>query len=164
VAETLQVGDRVIDFSLRGADGNTYNTAEARRNGLLMFVFWKKTCGTCQFSFPYLQRFHEQYAHEKFRVWGVAQENQEDVIEFVGKYSATFPQLLDEHLDATELYKPTHVPALYLVDQGDTILRFAPAFMKDEYYSIARLISERTGVPYSPIVRQEDGAPDLKPG
>jgi peroxiredoxin len=162
--DTLRAGDAVIDFSLSGVDGKTFRSAEAREQGLLMFVFWKRTCGTCQFSFPYLQRFHEQYGHDKFRIWGVAQENRYDVIEFAGRYSATFPQLIDESLEITERYKPAHVPAHYLVDETGKILRFLPAFMKDEYNEIARYIAERTGVPYSPIVREEDGAPDLKPG
>ena len=162
--ETLQAGDKVIDFALPGADGRIYSSADARRQGLLMFVFWKKSCGTCQYAFPYLQRFHEQYAHDRFHIWGIAQENREDAVEFVGKYSATFPQLIDTGLDVTELFKPVFVPTLYLVDKGDTILHYVPAFVKDEYNGIARMISERTGVPYSPIVREEDDAPALKPG
>jgi peroxiredoxin len=164
MAEPLKAGDRVADFALRDADGREYSSADARRKGLLMFVFWKRTCGTCQYAFPYFQRFHEQYAGDLFRIWGIAQENAEDTRDFAADYGATFPQLLDTALDITEQYDLTSVPSLYLTDASGMILRFAPAFMADEYNSLAQLIAERTGVPYVPIVRNSDNAPALKPG
>src|SRR2546430_2193383 len=104
MATPLAAGDRVIDFTLRSVDGILHNSEEMRKEGLLAFVFWKKTCGTCQFSFPYLQRFHDQYAGEGFQFWGIAQENEQDVRDFVSLYRATFPQLIDEDLAATERY------------------------------------------------------------
>jgi len=164
VSQTLTVGDSVIDFVLNGVDGAEYRSAEARKNGLFLFVIWKKGCGTCRYTFPYLQRFHDAYAGETFAVWGLSQDTAEETRDFVREYGANFPQLIDSNLTVTETYYLTTVPSIYLVDRSDTILRHAPAFIADELNAMSQLISERTGKPYVPIVRPEDNAPALKPG
>ena len=78
---TLTVGDTVQDFILAGLDGETYNSKSARTRGLLMFAFWKQGCGTCRYTMPFLQRFHDQYAGDGFHIWGVSQENKADTLE-----------------------------------------------------------------------------------
>src|SRR5579871_6627047 len=113
MSEPLQAGGKVIDFRLSGVDGKTYDLKERRQPGALTaFVFWKKSCGTCQYSFPYFQRFHDQYANGKFQIWGVSQESPDDTAAFVDQYTATFPQLLDEDLAVTVEYGITNVPTL----------------------------------------------------
>jgi peroxiredoxin len=165
MSEPLKAGDSVVDFRLRALDGKTYDLGERRRPGALTaFVFWKKSCGTCQYAFPYFQRFHDQYADDRFQIWGISQESAEATAAFVEQYGATFPQLLDEDLAVTVQYGITNVPTLYLVDDEGTILRQAPAFIKDEFNAIAQIAAERIGLPYTPIVREEDNAPALKPG
>jgi peroxiredoxin len=164
MANPLTVGDAVVDFTLPASDGKTYNTAEARHKGLLLFVFYKKTCGTCQYAFPYLQRFHTHYTGDRFRIWGVAQENAADTAAFAAEYGATFPQLVDESLDVTEKYDLAAVPGAYLVDETGKILLHTQAFDTDTYNAMAKMIAERTEAPYTPVVRPEDDAPALKPG
>ncbi len=164
MAETLTTGDPVVDFRLTGADDREYDTARARREGLLLFTIYKARCGTCQYTFPFLQRFHESYAGPGFALWGVSQENREETQAFVQRFGATFPQILDEKLDVSMRYGLQTVPGIYLVDESDTIVRHAPAFIKDELNAMARLAAERTGRPYTLVVREEDNAPVLMPG
>ena len=164
MAKPLDAGDAVEDFTLASVDGDLCSSADARKDGLLLFAFWKKTCGTCQYSFPYLQRFQVLYGGEKFRIWGVAQENAEDTLEFRRRFGATFTQLVDEDLAVTERYGLVSVPTLYLVDHSDRILQASQGFDTDSFNRMARAAAERTGEPYSPIVRPEDSAPAHKPG
>lgn len=161
---TLQTGDRVSDFTLRSVDGMLCNSEEARQSGLLAFVFWKKTCGVCQYSFPFLQRIQDLYAGEGFTIWGIAQENEQDAIDFARSYRATFPQLIDQELEVTEKYGLVSVPSIYLTDATGVILEHAPGFSTDIYNNIACRAAESTGKPYTPIVRPEDAAPPFKPG
>lgn len=161
---TQQTGDRMVDFRLRSTDGLLCNSEEARRSGLLLFVFWKKTCGVCQYSFPFLQRFQDLYAGEGFTFWGIAQESEQDAIDFARTYQATFPQLIDQDLAVTEKYGLVSVPSIYLTDATGVILEHAPGFSTGVYNRIARLAAEAIGKPYTPIVRPEDGAPPFKPG
>jgi len=157
-------GDPVRDFMLQGLDGKSWSSADARRRGLLLFAIYKKGCGTCRFTLPFLQRFHEEYAGEGFRLWGVAQDSAEETREFAGQLGITFPLLLDRDLSVTGDYGLTHVPGIYVVDKSDTILRHAPAFVKDELNAMAQLVAERCGVPYVRIIRPADDAPAMKPG
>lgn len=164
MATPLAAGDRILDFTLRSADGVLFGSEQARRTGLLCFVFWKKTCGTCKFSIPFLQRLQDLYSCEGFTFWGIAQENATDALEFARVYETTFPQLIDEDLDITEKYDLVSVPAIYLTDETGVILESAPGFSTDVYNRIARRAAERTGRPYTPVVRLEDNAPIMKPG
>ena len=164
MAIPLMTGDPVVDFSLPSLDGAVHNSAEARQDGLLLFVFWKRTCSTCQYSFPYLQRFKVLYGSPGFRIWGIAQENPDDARAFMRTYGATFTQLIDEELEVTERYDLAAVPAIYLVDDSERILYETSKFSVEGFNHVARTVAERTGAEYIPIVRPEDGAPNIKPG
>ena len=164
MSDVRAAGDPVADFALAGIDGNTYSSAVARQRGLLLFALYKQGCGTCKFTAPFLQRFHDEYACDGFRIWAVSQDSAEETREFADRYGLTFPLLLDESLNVTVAYRLKSVPAIYLVDESSTILRHAPAFMSNELNAMAQVIAERKGVPYAPIVRPEDDAPALKPG
>ena len=164
MAEPLAAGDPVKDFALTSLDGSACDSISARKDGLLLFVFWKRTCGTCQYAFPYLQRFQVFYGGPGFRIWGIAQESEDDVRDFIRQYGATFTQLLDEDLTVTEQYDLDGVPALYLVDDSDRILRSVSGFSTEAFNEYAQIVADRTGKPYTPIVRPEDNAPPFKPG
>lgn len=162
-------GDKVADFTLQSADGKTYGSREARQEGLLLTALFKTGCGTCKYAFPYLQRFQEQYAQNsggKFQVWGVSQDDAENTQTFAKENGgATFPLLLDKQLDVTAQYGPTNVPNLYLLGAGDTIEQAVLGqFGTDAFNQMAQKIAAFVGVPYVPIVRDEDNAPAIKPG
>jgi peroxiredoxin len=157
-------GESIQDFTLSGLDGRTYDSRDARRKGLLLFAIYKMGCGTCQYTMPFLQRFHQEYAGEGFQLWGVAQDSADETREFGEQFGVTFPLLLDTDLTVTYAYGLTHVPGIYLVDESDAILRHAPAFAKDELNAMAQVVAERCSIPYVPVVRDEDNAPAFKPG
>ncbi|HZO90481.1 MAG TPA: TlpA disulfide reductase family protein [Chthonomonadaceae bacterium] len=173
-AETASSGPRaagspVVDFELGGTDGKTYSSREARERGLLLAVFFKVGCGTCKYSVPFLQRFHEQYAQPsggKFQIWGISQDNREDTLAFARENgNATFPLLLDETLQVSESYGLVGVPDLYLMG-ADAAIQAAVLghFGKDGFNELAQKVAAFLGVPYVPVVREEDDAPALKPG
>ena len=162
-------GDEVADFTLRATDGKEYASASARRNGLLLAVFFKIGCGTCRFSVPYLQRFHAQYAtpsEGRFQIWGISQDNAQDTLAFAQEYGPpTFPLLLDQDLEVTEAYRLIAVPDLYLMGAGGAIeAAITGHFSKDGFNDLARHVAAFLAVPYTPIVREEDNAPPLRPG
>jgi peroxiredoxin len=161
-------GDAVADFTLNATDGKTYSSREARQHGLLLAVLFKTTCGTCRYAFPYVQRFHEQYAARsggRFQVWGVSEDDAATTQSFAQETGATFPLLLDADLDTTVRYDLISVPDLYLLDAGATIpAAVVGHFSRDGFNELARRIADYLDVPYTPVVREEDDAPALKPG
>lgn len=167
--EPRSEGSEVVDFELQATDGKVYSSRNARRKGLLLAVLFKVGCGTCQYTFPYLQRFQEQYAERsegRFQVWGLSQDRAEETLAFARENgNATFPLLLDSDLRVTVPYGIRNVPDLYLLGAGDTIEAAAVGhFSKDAINAIARRVAAFLGVPYVPIVREEDNAPAIKPG
>ena len=164
LAEPLKAGDPMRDFALPSLDGSMCDSRSARTEKLLLFAFWKRTCGTCQFTFPYLQRFQVMYGGAGFRIWGIAQESADDAQAFMRQYGATFTQVLDSDYRVSEEFGLVSVPAIYLVDSSERILRAASGFDSSELNAMARVAAERTGTAYSAVVRPEDGAPDFKPG
>ncbi len=162
-------GESVYDFTLRATDGKPYSSADARRQGLLLAALFKTTCGTCKFSLPYLQRFHAQYAVPsagRFQIWGISQDNAQDTLAFARENGpATFPLLLDSTLEVSEAYRLIAVPDLYLLGAGDTLLAALPGhFSKEGFNDLARQVADFLQAPYTPIVREEDNAPLLRPG
>lgn len=165
----LEAGSRTADFTLHGTDGKPYASREARADGLLLIALFKTSCGTCKYAFPYLQRFHAQYAQAsggRFQVWGVSQDDAETTGDFARENgNATFPILLDSDLSVTAQYGIANVPDLYLLGPGETIQSaILGHFSSSGFNDLARAIASALNAPYSPVVREEDGAPDLKPG
>ncbi|MEJ5253098.1 MAG: TlpA family protein disulfide reductase [Chthonomonadetes bacterium] len=161
---TRTAGDAVVDFTFKGVDGKTYSTAETRKNGLLMLVFYKVTCPVCQFNNPYMEKFRA-YEGKGFQIWGVSQDDAQKTVEYARTYgNVTFPQVLDEELKATVAYDLVSVPTLYLLDSGDTILWQTMGWNRDELNKVSQMIAERLGVPAVKIVEDDDPAPVFRPG
>lgn len=161
---TRTAGDPVVDFVFKGVDGKTYSTAEARRNGLLMLVFYKVSCPVCQFNNPYMEKFRA-YEGKGFQIWGVSQDDAPKSIEYALTYGGvTFPQVLDEGLEATVAYDLVSVPTLYLLDSGDSIVWQTVGWNRAELNRVSEMIAERLGVPAIKIVEDDDLAPVFRPG
>lgn len=164
MASQRTAGEPVVDFVLQVAAGARYNSAEARLRAPLVFAFYKRSCPTCIYTLPFLQRLHEAYPADEPRVWGISQDTAEDTEAVARELGITFPLLIDVDYNVTEAYDLVSVPNIYLVDEGEVILRHAPAFVAEELNAMSRILAERMGRVYRPVVRREDHAPALKPG
>ncbi|GIV17851.1 MAG: hypothetical protein KatS3mg022_3286 [Armatimonadota bacterium] len=162
---TRTAGDAPVDFTFQGVDGKPYSTAEARQQGLLMLVFYKVSCPVCQFTNPYLEKFQQAYAGKGFQIWGVSQDDASATASYARTYgNVTFPQVLDEGLNATVAYDLVSVPTLYLLDSGDRILWQTAGWNREELNRVSQMIAERLGVPAAKIVEDDDPAPVFRPG
>ncbi|HEV2474274.1 MAG TPA: TlpA disulfide reductase family protein, partial [Chthonomonadales bacterium] len=135
----------------------------------LLIALFKVGCGTCKYSFPYWRRYYAEYASRaagRFQIWGVSQDSADATATFADEYGgAGYPLLLDEGLQASRAYRITHVPDLYLLDDGDKVVDAVVGhFSATGYNRISAAIADRLLLPYAPVVREEDGAPGLKPG
>jgi peroxiredoxin len=86
--------------------------------GPTLVSFFKISCPVCQYTFPFLERLSQS---GKVTVVGVSQNNQADTEDFKRAYGLTFPVVLDpadEGYRASNAYQITHVPSLFLVENG----------------------------------------------
>jgi peroxiredoxin len=128
----LKAGSQAPEITALEVDGNPRSL-----NGLLasgtsvLLAFFKVSCPTCQFTFPYLQRF----ADHGITVVGVSQDGAPATDAFRDRYDLRFPIWLDAAANgyaASNSYAITHVPSLFLVTADGTIERAVSGFSRQD--------------------------------
>jgi peroxiredoxin len=161
----LQAGQSAPPFSLSGIDGRKYSLAEALKKGPVLAAFFKISCPTSQFTFPFLQRIYEMYGGGNFTFWGISQNDAEDTQEFLDRHGVKFPALLDEKgYPASNQYGLTNVPTLFLISPDGTIQVGSVGFSKADVERIASEAARSTGKPAAPVFRTSEKIPEYKPG
>lgn len=160
----LEAGVSAPAFSLKDLDGHAHTLAGLHRDGLLLAIFYKVGCGTCQFSFPYFEKFYQAYkGRPGFQMWGVSQDDAADTRAFLKRYHATFPQLLDETLWTSDDYGLTNVPTLFLIDQHGQVLRSSVGFGRSDMNGMSETVAGHLGVSAA-VIADPAEAPEFKPG
>ncbi len=57
----LAVGAKAPDFALKTVDGTRFCLSEELARGAVVLAFFKVSCPTCQYAFPFLERLHRAY-------------------------------------------------------------------------------------------------------
>src|ERR1700745_4507823 len=81
---------------LKDTSGRSVTLEEALKKGPVLAAFFKVSCPTCQFTFPFLERMYETYGNDGFTFLGVSQNNPDDTREFAHEYGVKFPLLIDD--------------------------------------------------------------------
>jgi len=155
-----QRGDRaplVVGVTL---DGQPY--VEQPTGSLLVLVFFKISCPTCQLLLPRLEALHRAYAGPGWRLLGIGQDPPEDLRAFAGALGLSFPILADRDFASSTGYQLTHVPTTFQIDPEGRIVHIMVGFARDDLEAIARAVARHQGRPYRPIT--QDGDPAFRPG
>jgi len=162
---TLTAGTPAPTFALKDGGGKVYTLAEALKKGPVLLAFFKESCPTCQFAFPFLERIHKAIPDgSRVQMWGVSQSDAGDTRAFAREQGCTFPLLLDEDgYPVSNLYGLTTVPTLFLVDPDGTIQLSSVGFSRKDIEAVAAEFSRRSGNPIT-VFRPSDIVPDYKPG
>ena len=88
--------------------------------GPLVLAFFKVSCPTCQYAFPFLERLDRAYGHKGVRIIGVSQNEPKHTADFAKEFGVTFPVLLDETglLSRVERLRPDQCPDRFLDRPG----------------------------------------------
>ncbi|MGH9508679.1 MAG: peroxiredoxin family protein, partial [Terriglobales bacterium] len=68
----LEPGKIAPEIALPSLDGSPFSLEAARKRGPVIAAFFKVSCPTCQYTFPFLERIHKAYPGEKITVLGVS--------------------------------------------------------------------------------------------
>jgi peroxiredoxin len=60
---TLKAGTLAPDFTLPTMDGKKFSLSEALARGPVLAAFFKVSCPTCQYAFPFLERIYKSYGN-----------------------------------------------------------------------------------------------------
>ena len=61
---TLTAGKTAPDFSLKTLDGKDFSLKSALAQGPVVLAFFKVSCPTCQYAFPYFERLFQSYKNK----------------------------------------------------------------------------------------------------
>ncbi len=124
-------------FALPDLNGASHSLEGLLVQGPVVLAFFKVSCPTCQYTFPFLERLHQLGP----RIVGISQDVRGKTEQFNREYGVTFPVLLDpedEGYVASNAYGLTHVPTLLLVEPDRRAALVSAGFVKADLEEIAR--------------------------
>jgi peroxiredoxin len=148
---------RAPEFDLPDLNDDRVTLTKLTQEGPVLVAFFKISCPTCQYTFPYLQRLANS---NLLRVIGISQDDLAATRRFSETYSLTFPILLDaasaKYL-VSNAYRITTVPSLFLIEPDHSISKLSNGFTRRDLEEIGG----RFGfVPF----RADEQIPEFRPG
>jgi peroxiredoxin len=164
----LPAGTKAPDFSLPtvvsgksdwkgdGKEGGQFSLQSALQQGAVLAAFFKVSCPTCQYTFPFLERIHQAYGNKKITIVGISQNDRRDTGTFVKEYGITFPILLDDPngYAVSNAYGLTNVPTLFLIGPDGKIEITSVGWVKQEVEDINRKLAAAQQTSLPPLIFQ----------
>ena len=158
-------GKTAPSFQLATTTGERLSLHEALTRGPVLLAFFKVSCPTCQFTFPFLQRLYAQLQEQGVQIWGIVQGKAEDGARFATTFKITFPILIDESpYKVTQAYGLTHVPSLFLVRPDDRIEISGDGFCKADVLAIQQSLARSLSTTSPTLFLPTERIPEFKPG
>lgn len=162
----LLVGSTAPDFELGGLHNEKFSLREALAGGPVILAFFKVSCPTCQYAFPFYERLFQAYKGRRVTLVGISQNNAEDTAAFAKEFGITFPLLLDDpiHYPVSNAYGLTNVPTLYWIAQDREIEISSVGWAKPDFEEVNRRMAEAVAVLRVPIFRAGEDVHDYRAG
>ena len=162
---TLSTGKTAPSFELATTTGERLSLSEALTNGPVLLAFFKVSCPTCQYTFPFLERIYQQLRERGGQIWGIVQDKAQDGARFAGTYGVTFPVLIDDSpYRVSRAYGLTHVPSLFLVKPDGQIEISGEGFSKADLLSVQSSLAQTLAATPPPLFLPTERIPEYKPG
>lgn len=154
------------EISLPAVDGSQFSLQEALQRGPVLLAFFKVSCPVCQYTFPFVERLHQNYGDRKITIVGVSQDSQRDTKAFLKEYGITFRTLLDDPKGyaVSNAYGLTNVPSLFLINQNGEIEISSVGWVKQEIEEISQKLADAQQTPPRPVFHAGDDVRDFRPG
>lgn len=162
----LPAGKEAPEISLPALDGSRFSLHDALQRGPVLVAFFKVSCPVCQYTFPFLERLHQNYGGQKITIVGISQNGQRDTAAFLKEYGITFRTLLDdpEGYAVSNAYGLTNVPTLFLIGQDGRIEITSVGWVKQDVEEANRKLAGAQQTPPRPLFQSGDDVRDYRPG
>jgi peroxiredoxin len=140
----LATGTKAPEFSLKTTDGNQFDLASELSRGPVVLAFFKVSCPTCQYAFPFMERLHRAYRKNSAQIVGVSQNGAKDTVSFAREFGVSFPLLLDDpsNYAVSNAYGLTNVPTVYWIAQDGEIEVSSVGWVKADFEQINRKMAD----------------------
>src|SRR5215831_2151978 len=133
---TVAVGRLAPPFELNTMEGETYSLQSLLAKGPVLGAFFKVSCPTCQYTFPFLERLHRQLGGNGALVLGISQDGARDSRKFTKQFAVNFPVLIDEEpYVVSRKYGVEFVPTLFLIAPDGQVEVSGDGFSKSDLLS-----------------------------
>jgi peroxiredoxin len=162
----LPIGSKAPEFELKTLDRKQFSLAESLAAGPVVLAFFKVSCPTCQYAFPFLQRLHAAYAKNGVALIGVSQNGASDTTAFIKDFGVTFPVLLDEQpaYPVSNAYGITHVPSVFWIAQDGEIEVSSVSWLKADFLEINRKMADAGNASPQAIFAPGEDVRDFRAG
>ena len=160
----LNVGDPAPDFALNTLDGKKFSLQEALERGPVVAAFFKVSCPTCQYTFPFLERLHKAYRNRNVTLIGISQNDRKDTATFVKEYGVTFPIVLDDirTYPVSNAYGLTNVPTIFWIARDGEIEILSVGWVKSDFAQINRKMAESAEAAQALVFRPGEDVRDFR--
>jgi peroxiredoxin len=140
----LTTGTKAPEFELRTLDGKGFVLRDELAKGPVVLAFFKVSCPTCQYAFPFLERLYKAYGSNKVKLVGVSQNDLYETDTFTKQFGVTFPVLLDETdgYPVSNAYGLTNVPSIFWIARDGEIELSSVGWVKNDFEEISRKMAE----------------------
>lgn len=162
----LASGAKAPEFDLKAVDGKRFSLRTELANGPVVLAFFKVSCPTCQYAFPYLERLHKAYGQKGVRLVGVSQNDASETAAFMKDFGITFPVLLDElnRYPVSNAYGLTNVPSVFWVAEDGEIEVSSVGWVKADFELINRKMAEADKVSPALVFKPGEDVRDFRAG
>jgi peroxiredoxin len=162
---TVTVGELAPPFELTGIDGNHYALKDVLARDPVLAAFFKVSCPTCQYTFPFLERLYQQFRSRGIQLWGIVQDKARDAQRFIKEYGVTFPILVDdEPYETSQEYRLEFVPTLFLIAPDGHVELSCDGFSKRDLLEMQRYFAKHFSQTPPPLFLAGEKVPEYKPG
>ncbi|MGB8988888.1 MAG: TlpA disulfide reductase family protein [Candidatus Sulfotelmatobacter sp.] len=162
----LTAGKKAPDFELRALDGKRFVLHDELAHGPVVLAFFKVSCPTCQYAFPFLQRLEQAYGHKGVRIIGVSQNDPRETAAFTKEFGVTFPVLLDDTraFPVSNAYGLTNVPTIFWIAEDANIEVSSVGWVKADFEAIGRKMASAASATPAAIFHPGEDVRDFRAG
>jgi peroxiredoxin len=164
---TLSAGANAPDIKLPTVNGEEFSLANTRQASIpVVAAFFKISCPTCQYAFPYLERIYQTYPKDKVKLIGVSQNGKSETEAFMKNYGVTFPVVLDDQTKwpASNAYGLVNVPSIFAVSPAGKIEFSSVGWIKSDIEELNKRVAAAAGMPPVQIFKPGEQVADFKAG
>jgi len=153
-------------ISLPGVSGDRFALAEALQRGPALVAFFKVSCPTCQYTFPFLERISKAYSSQKATLVGISQNEKADTVAFAKQYGISFPLYLDDTktYPVSNQYGLTHVPTMFLISPEGKVEAASVGWFRPDIEKINAHLARVSGEPRAEIFAPGEDIVDYMAG
>lgn len=162
----LAKGTKAPDFQLKTREGKPFSLGERLAQGPVILAFFKVSCPTCQYAFPFLERLYKAYGNRGVTLLGISQNDAKDTTAFANEFGITFPILLDDtrKYPVSNAYGLTNVPTIFWIAEDAEIEISSVGWVKADFEQINRKMSEHGKLTLAPLFSPAEDVRDFRAG